>query len=641
MAEILPPVAGVPLRVSAPFATAQLPAPDPTPVPQHRVSVDDSAHATAARMPIVITGHVDHGKSTIIGRLLADTGSLPQGKLEAVRANCERNAKPFEYAFLLDALKDEQAQGITIDSARVFFKSSKRYYIIIDAPGHVEFLKNMVTGAARAEAALLVIDAHEGIQENSRRHGYLLSMLGIRQIVVLINKMDLVAYDKTVFDAVASEYLAFLRRLGIEPAGFVPVSGSHGDNIAVRGTMMEWYDGPTLLDALDSFSAGARPVDQPLRIPVQGVYKFTELNDDRRVIAGTIETGRVRVGHEVVFYPSGKRSRVRSLEAFNRPVQTEATASEAAGFTLEEQIYVSRGEIAARVDESPPHVSTRVRVSLFWLGRAPLTRRKEYLLKLGTARVPMRVEEIHRVIDAAELASAEGRDRVERHEVAECTIALGRALAFDGAETLVGTSRFVIVDNFDISGGGIIREALPDSQTWVRDRVLQRNLKWTPGGVSEQRRAERFSQRPALLLITGERHVDRKRLGSQLEAQLFDDGRFVYFLTIGNVLYGVDADLDHTDSNRGEHVRRLAEVAHILVDAGLIVIATAIGLTQPELEVIRTAVGRERVSAVWVGDHVTTNISADLVVGEQEAADLGVDRLKELLQDMGVIFRPW
>lgn len=593
------------------------------------------------RMPIVVTGHVDHGKSTIVGRLLADTGSLPEGKLEFVRANCERNAKPFEYAFLLDALKDEQSQGITIDSARVFFKSALRHYILVDAPGHVEFLKNMVTGAARAEAALLVIDAQEGVRENSRRHGYLLSMLGVRQIAVLINKMDLVGYDEAVFNRLSAEYLTFLRQLRVEPARFIPVSGFHGDNIAARSTAMRWYDGPTVLEALDQFVAEAPSADQPFRMPVQGVYKFTGQNDDRRIVSGTIETGTVRPGDEVAFYPSGKRSRVRTIEAFNRDAPARAVASQAAGFTLEEQIYVTRGELAVRVGEPQPLVATRLRVNLFWLGRSPLVPRKEYLLRHGTARVPARLEEIHRVINAAELTFSEARQRVDRHEVAECTLTLSKPLAFDLAEDIATTGRFVLVDNYDIAGGGVIREALPDSQGWVRNKVLQRNLKWAAGGVTGERRAERYSQRAALLLITGDAEADRKRLGRDLEARLFEEGRLVYFLAIGNVLYGVDADLDHTAGNRAEHVRRLGEVANILLDAGLIVIATALTLTQQECEVIATAVGRERVSTVWLGDTVTTDIAADMVLAEQAATQDGVKHLKTLLQETGVIFRPW
>ncbi|MFZ9011950.1 MAG: GTP-binding protein, partial [Anaerohalosphaeraceae bacterium] len=215
---------------------------------------------TLESMNIVICGHVDHGKSTVIGRLLADTGSLPDGKLEQVRENCRRNSKPFEYAFLLDALKDEQSQGITIDSARVFFKTGKRHYIIIDAPGHIEFLKNMVTGASHAEAALLVIDANEGVQENSRRHGYMISMLGIRQIVVLVNKMDLVGYKQEVFDSIVSEYTQFLSGIDVTAKAFIPVSGMEGDAIAELTDKMPWYSGQTTLEALDNFQKEPPPV---------------------------------------------------------------------------------------------------------------------------------------------------------------------------------------------------------------------------------------------------------------------------------------------------------------------------------------------------------------------------------------------
>ncbi|KKL68203.1 hypothetical protein LCGC14_2127310, partial [marine sediment metagenome] len=203
------------------------------------------------QMNIVIIGHVDHGKSTVIGRLLADTGSLPKGKLDDVKAICAKNARPFEYAFLLDALKDEQAQGITIDSARCFFRSDKREYIIIDAPGHIEFLKNMISGAARAEAALLVIDAKEGVRENSRRHGYLLSMLGVKQVAICVNKMDLVDYSRDVFDAITAEYTDFLKQIDTEAMAFIPVSAREGDNVATRSEIMSWYDGPVVLDMLD------------------------------------------------------------------------------------------------------------------------------------------------------------------------------------------------------------------------------------------------------------------------------------------------------------------------------------------------------------------------------------------------------
>jgi bifunctional enzyme CysN/CysC len=254
--------------------------------------------------------------------------------------------------------------------------------------------------------------------------------------------------------------------------------------------------------------------------------------------------------------------------------------------------------------------------------------------------VPARLDQVHRVIDAAELAPSETRDAVARHEVAECTFALGRPLAFDVADDLPATGRFVIVDDYEISGGGIVLGAVEDSQTAARDRVLRRNLKWAPG-IDEERRAERLSQRAGLVLITGERSADRKGLSREFEARLFDEGRFVYFLAIGNLVYGVDADLDRSDQSRAEHVRRLGEVTNILLDVGLIVIASAIGITQDEVDLIKTAAGRERVWTAWIGEDVTTDLMPDLVLTHGEAAVEGVSRLKAFLQDRGVIYRPW
>jgi bifunctional enzyme CysN/CysC len=590
-------------------------------------------------MNIVIVGHVDHGKSTVIGRLLADTHSLPEGKLEQIRAQCELNSKPFEYAFLLDALKDEQAQGITIDAARVFFKSQLRPYLILDAPGHIEFLKNMVTGAARAEAALLVIDAAEGVQENSRRHGYMVSLLGVKQLAVVVNKMDLVGWDRGVYQRIVHEYGAFLDQVGIRPASFIPVSGRGGDNIAARSDQLAWYQGPTVLEALDAFRSEPAPVERFFRMPVQDVYKFTKQGDDRRIVAGTIDSGTVRVGDAVIFYPSGKKSRVKSIEAFNRPVNGPAEAGWAVGFTLQEQIYITRGEMATLELEQRPQVTTRLRVSLFWLGKEPMVKRKEYLLKLGTARVTARLEEVLRVMDASTLDAIEGSS-IQRHDVAECVLKLDRAIACDVAEDVPSTSRFVIVDDFEIRGGGIVREALPDRQASVRDRVLLRNYKWEPSIIQPERRAEKYNQKAALILITGEHESDRKGVAKALEGKLFEDGKVVYFLGIGNVLYGVDADIGRKQENRLEHMRRLAEVANLMLDAGIILVVAAAELTQDDLEVIKTAVEPDWIETIWAGDTITTDLACDLQL-PGGAVPEAVDRLKAHLQDKGIIFRPW
>lgn len=443
--------------------------------------------AGRARMDIVIVGHVDHGKSTVIGRLLADTGSLPEGKLESIREFCARNARPFEYAFLLDALKDEQAQGITIDTARTFFKSDKRDYVIIDAPGHIEFLKNMVTGAARAEAAVLVIDAKEGIQENSKRHGYLLSMLGIKQIVVAVNKMDLVGYSREAFENIRDEYVAFLARIGATPRFFVPLAAFPGENMVKPSEKMPWYKGPDLLSAVDAFEKAPTRADQPFRMPVQDVYKFTARGDDRRITAGRVESGTLRVGDKVVFYPSLKSSTIKSIEAFNAPARDSVDAGVSTGVTLTSQLYVGRGEIMARADETPPQVADRLRANLFWMGRAPLRMGKDYLLKLGSAKVPARLERINYKIDASESGGEATTDLVERHDVADVVLQLRKPIAFDPTSLLEATGRFVIVDDYEIAGGGIVREGLADEARKAAEAERAATTLWAheakPGAV--------------------------------------------------------------------------------------------------------------------------------------------------------------
>jgi bifunctional enzyme CysN/CysC len=594
------------------------------------------------QMNIVVVGHVDHGKSTIIGRLLADTNSLPKGKLESIREKSRQNGKPFEYAVLIDALKAEQAQAITIYSARVFFQSPKRNYIIIDAPGHIEFIKNMVTGASHAEAAILVIDAGEGIQENSRRHGYLLGLLGIKKIVVVVNKMDLVDYREDVFDSIVAEYGQYLMGLGIKPMNYIPVSGREGDGVVTPGPRLSWFKGPTLLATLDMFEKDRPPADLPLRLPVQDVYKFSSFGDDRRIVAGTIASGKLKIGDELVFYPSGKHTKVKTIESFNTPKITTRETGQTVGFTMDEQIYINRGQIASRANDSPPHVSSRLRASVFWLGKQPMTTGKEYGFKLGTAHEKVRVEEIHKVIDAADYASQNGRREVMHHDVAEITFKLSHPIAFDTSEKFPETSRFVLVDEYEIRGGGIVLESLPDEDSQIREDVYTRNLKWIPSFINMAQRAEKYNQRASILIITGTRNSGRKTLARKLEQRLFNDGKFVYYLGVGSLKYGVNADLQRTEYPHiwKEHIRRFAEVFNLFLDAGLLLIVTAIELTQEDLDIINTVIDHDLVHVVWVGEKVTTDICYDIHLKNRESIDEGVVKIKHLLQQRGIIFKP-
>lgn len=593
-------------------------------------------------MNIVIVGHVDHGKSTIIGRLLADTGSLPEGKLESVKEMCRRNSKPFEYAFLLDALKDEQAQGITIDSARCFFNTEKRNYIIIDAPGHIEFLKNMVTGAARAEAALLVIDAKEGVKENSKRHGYLLSMLGIKQITVLVNKMDLADYSEDRFNEIEKEYREFLKSINVEPKSFIPVSGFFGENIKNKSDKLDWYKGLSVLETLDSFEAKDNGSSLDFRMPVQAVYKFTKNGDDRRIIAGTVETGTLKIGDEVVFYPSGKRTKVKTIEEFNAPVRSEVTAGYATGFTMEEQIYVKRGELVAIEGQAKPEVSTRIKTKLFWLGRNYLIKGKEYSLKIGSAKVKAYVEEITRVLDASSLDTIL-KDRVDRNDVAELVIKTDSPVAFDLSHKLVNTSRFVIVDDYEISGGGIIEEALEDEYIKMKESVANRDNNWQYSFVNKRDRAERYSQKPTLILITGEEGTGRKDIAKQLEKNLFDSGRVTFYMGMQNILLGVEADIPK-DSERVENhkeiMRRLGEVGNIMLHAGNLFIVTAIGIRNQDIEILKTTLNGA-IETIWVGEDVTTDLTPDLHLDSFNNTNEAVNKIKDYLGIKGIIFNSW
>jgi len=407
------------------------------------------------KMNIVIVGHVDHGKSTLVGRLLYDTDSLPDGKYDAIARVCEDTGKQFEFAFLLDALEEERDQGITIDTAQIYFHTTGRDYVIIDAPGHKEFLKNMVTGAASADAAILLIDADEGVQEQSRRHGYLLKLLGIRQVVVVINKMDLVGYSREVYESVKAEYVDFLSQLDVEAQFVIPVSAMQGENVATPGAATgEWYDGPTVLESLDLFTPSPTKENQPLRMPVQDVYKF----DKRRIIAGRVESGIIRVGDTIRFSPSAQEGVVETIERWHSEERDYALPGESIGITLTEQLFVERGHVISHVEHMPTS-STSIMASLFWLGDRHLRVGKTYVLKLATQEVECQVESISHVIDTSSLASVgDIATEVAKNEVATVILDFKKPVAFDRFSDIIETGRFVIVDGYDAAGGGIITQ---------------------------------------------------------------------------------------------------------------------------------------------------------------------------------------
>jgi bifunctional enzyme CysN/CysC len=532
-----------------------------------------NSSAPSEQLKIVIVGHVDHGKSTFVGRLFHDTGSLPEGKLEQLQKIAERRGVPFEWANLMDALQSERDQNITIDTAQIWFQTQKRQYVIIDAPGHKEFLKNMITGAANAEAALLLIDANEGIQEQSRRHGYLLNLLGIRQIAVLVNKMDLQNYSQARFDQIETDYRAFLQSIGVQPKVFIPIAAKHGDNIATLSKNMPWWTGPTVLAALDEFKVTDRPDNQPLRFPIQDVYRF----DDRRILAGRVEAGSIKVGDKLVFSPTNKTSTVKSIERWSAPAQTSAQAGESIGVTLTEQIFVERGAVAA-LETDPPYELSRFKARLFWLGRKSFSKGKLYKLKLATQEVECEIESIEKVIDASTLETiSRSHDEifVGRHEVAELTIHTKRPVAFDVHADIVPTGRFVIVDGFEVSGGGII--APGDYPKHTADSLQKsQNIFWTQGKVTPAQRALRNGHPGCVVWLTGLSGSGKSTIATELERELFNAGKHAYVLDGDKIRHGLCSDLAFSPEDRKENIRRVGEVSKLFADSGIICITAFI-----------------------------------------------------------------
>ena len=547
-----------------------------------------------ALLKIAIVGHVDHGKSTLVGRLLNDTNSLPAGKVEAVTEMCNRRGMPFEWAFVTDALRAERDQGITIDASHIRFSDRDRDYVLIDAPGHREFLKNMISGAAGCDAALVVIDAVEGVREQSRRHGYLLHLLGVRQIAVAVTKMDTADFSADRFGQIETDFRRLLEELGIELSAIVPVSGRDGDNIAARSDRTPWYHGPTVLEAVANFAPQPQPVELPLRIPVQDVYKF----DTRRIIAGRVESGRISVGDEIVFSPSNHAVRVKSIEGWNTETPIlQAEAGEQVGITLDEQIFVERGELISHVDRAPMETNV-FRARLFWLGDAPLAIGNRYTLKLGTGEAKVDVERVERVVDTAELLAA-NTDSVPRDAVADVILRSSSMLALDPADDNPRTGRFVLADGYDIVGGGLIdMEGYPDQRSLITQRAT--NIFEVEHTVSDEMRMARNGHRGGVLWFTGLSGAGKSTLAVELERRLFQKGYQVYVLDGDNLRTGLNANLGFSPEDRAENIRRVGEVAALFARAGFIVLTAFISPYRTDRERAREAVGNDDFHEVYI-----------------------------------------
>lgn len=533
---------------------------------------------------LVIVGHVDHGKSTLVGRLLHETGALPSEKLERLMAISAKRGQPLEWAFLLDSLQAERDQGVTIDVSRIRFATAARPYVVIDAPGHAEFLKNMVTGAADAEAALLMVDASEGLKEQTRRHAYLLRLLGVEQVAVVVTKMDMVGYDQQRFSDIARDVRVYLQELGADPQVIIPISAREGENIAVKSEKIGWHDGPTVLEALDTFTPRRPPAVMPLRLPVQDVYKF----DERRIIAGTIAAGQLRQGDTLMFSPSGKTARVESIETWSAPEKLEAKLGEAIGITLDRQIFVERGELASHIEEAP--VLTNVfRGRVFWLDDQPLKVGDAVKLRINSMDAEARVQAIERVIDTESLAGG-GADAVNLNDVAEIILRTRSMLALDEARVNPDTGRFVISRNFRIVGGGVISmEGYPDKREAIT--VRSTNITASESEIDRSARWCRNGHRGGVYWLTGLSGSGKSTIARETERQLFLKGFNVYVLDGDNIRSGLNADLGFSPEDRAENIRRVGEVASLFADSGTIVLASFISPYQSDRERARQAAG--------------------------------------------------
>ncbi len=401
-------------------------------------------------MKIVIVGHVDHGKSTLIGRLFYDTDSIQEEKIAEVREACKTLGKEMEFAYLMDHLQEEREQGVTIDTTQTFFKTDKRHYVIIDAPGHKEFIKNMITGASQAEAAILIVDADEGVQEQTKRHAYILGMLGLKQVIAVLNKMDLREFDKERFEEVKAELLKFLSSISIVPSHVIPISAKLGENVAKKSGKMKWYSGPTILSALDSFSVKESSPDKPLRFPVQGVFKV----ENKRILMGRVESGTVSEGDEITFLPSGKTAKVKSVEEFMEE-RHSASAGESTGITIDQPYFIERGEVA--FSGRKPAVAQEFSASVFWMSPRAFALGERLAFRCATQEAGCEVKKIERKINSSTLETiGENASELKENEVGEIVLRTDKPVVLENFSEIPELGRFVLVRGENVSAGGTV-----------------------------------------------------------------------------------------------------------------------------------------------------------------------------------------
>ncbi|RDZ29360.1 sulfate adenylyltransferase subunit CysN [Lysobacter silvisoli] len=546
-------------------------------------------HETGGLLRFITCGSVDDGKSTLIGRLLHDTRRLFDDQLAALRDDSRRHGTQngeIDYALLVDGLAAEREQGITIDVAYRYFGTDKRRFIVADCPGHEQYTRNMATGASTADLAVVLVDARKGLLTQTRRHTYIAALLGIRHVLLAVNKMDLVGYDRAVFEAIVAEYRELAAQRGITAVTAIPLSALRGDNLLLRSPETPWYDGPSVLEHLETVDVAQDRPALGFRLPVQWVNRP---NQNFRGFAGTVAAGEVRPGDEIAALPSGRRSKVARIVTAGGDLDL-AVAGQAVTLTLEDELDVSRGDVLASAAE-PPEAADQFAAHLLWMGEQPLLPGRPYWLKIGARTVSATVTEIKHKIDVNTQAALAAK-HLELNEVAYCNLSLDQPVAFEPYADDRALGAFILIDRQDnatVAAGTL-------------DFALRRagNIHWQHVDVDKQARARSKGQSPRCVWFTGLSGSGKSTIANLVEKRLHAQGHHTYILDGDNVRHGLNKDLGFTDEDRVENIRRVAEVAKLMTDAGLIVLVSFISPFRAERRMARELFAPDEFVEVYV-----------------------------------------
>ena len=531
-------------------------------------------HKTLLRF--LTCGSVDDGKSTLIGRLLFDSKLIFEDHLAALAKDSRKHGttgEDIDLALLVDGLEAERQQGITIDVAYRFFATDKRKFIVADTPGHEQYTRNMATGASNSELAVILIDARKGVLTQTRRHAYIVSLLGIRHVILAVNKIDLVDFSQNVFDRIVAEFQSFSSKLGFETLTPIPLSARYGDNVAAKSARTPWYTGPALLDRLETIDVETELASKPFRLPVQWVNRP---NLDFRGFAGTIVSGTVAVGSEITVAKSGRSSRVKRLLAGDAEVK-EAVAGQAVTLVLADEIDISRGDMLV-APESRPEVADQFAAHMLWMAEEEMLPHRQYLLKIGSQTVPGQITQLKHKVDVNTLEHMASRT-LRLNEIGYCNFSTSTPVAFDAYRENRDTGGFIVIDRFTNGtvGAGMIEFGLRRAT----------NVHWQALDVNADARASLKGQTPCVLWFTGFSGSGKSTIANLVEKKLFGEGRHTYLLDGDNVRHGLNQDLGFTDADRVENIRRVGEAAKLFVDAGIITLVSFISPFRSERRMAR------------------------------------------------------